>query len=71
MLILPLEIPRMSGCDVPVLSEEWLEISGRSCELVRMELTVNIQLVSLTGLCSCYFVNRLKKNGLCFQISEA
>lgn len=59
----------MSGWVFPILPEDWLEISERNSELLRTELTVNIQLVFMTGLCRCYFFSRLLKKGVYFQLS--
>lgn len=70
ILIFTMVIPRMSGWVFPILPEDWLEISERNSELLRAELTVNIQLVFMTGLCRCYFFSSLLKKGAYFQLSE-
>lgn len=69
ILIFTMVIPRMSGWVFPILPEDWLEISERNSELLRTELTVNIQLVFMIGLCRCYFFSSLLKKGVYFQLS--
>lgn len=69
ILIFTMVIPRMSGWVFPILPEDWLEISERNSELLRAELTVNIQLVFMIGLCRCYFFSSLPKKGVYFQLS--
>lgn len=66
-LFFPMVIARMSGWVFPILPEDWLEISERNSELLRAELTVNIQLVFMTGLCRCYFFSSLLKKGELFS----
>lgn len=60
-------IPRISGWVFPILPEDWLEISERNSELLGAELTVNIQLVFMAGLCRCYFFSKLLKKGELFS----
>lgn len=61
-------IPRMSGWVFSCFARR-VEISERNSELLRAELTVNIQLVFMTGLCRCYFFSSLLKKGVYFQLS--
>lgn len=67
ILIFTMVIPKMSGWVFSILPEDWLEISERNSELLRAELTVNIQLVFMTGLCRCYFFSSLLKKGVYFS----
>lgn len=67
IIIFTMVIPKMSGWVFPILPEDWLEISERNSELLRAELTVNIQLVFMPGLCRCYFFSSLLKKGVYFS----
>lgn len=60
----------MSGWVFPILPEDLLEISDRNSELLRRELTVNIQRVFVAGLCRCYFFNNLLKKGVIFNLMK-
>lgn len=68
MLIFTMVIPRMSGWVFSCFARR-VEISERNSELLRAELTVNIQLVFMAGLCRCYFFSSLLKKGVYFQLS--
>lgn len=68
MLIFTMVIPRVSGWVFSYFTRR-VEISERNSELLRAELSVNIQLVFMTGLCRCYFFSSLLKKGVYFQLS--